>query len=421
MKRIWVLVLGIVLFAGAAFIVFAEGDTKGPELKEVRVINALWAWDPSVFGFMPEFSKNQCFLLTVELPLEEFRGEQIGQFIEQAGSTFELVAAGKPWIKAAVFEAGNYLINDRSVFCFALVIKDQEFLKMEPDQPYLLTINQENSTARWILEKEIRLTRPSRLPDLPVVKTEQIRFTARIDNKQYQLEAMIYRPGAQGRHPLIVMNHGRNGPHPNRNQNEVRGYGALNQELANQGFVVMMLVRRGYGNSDGPDCEFQSTAVKSGLEAAKDIKSAIEFMRQQEYVAGDKVVIMGHSQGGWAALSSAAVKMDGVLGVVNLCGGTNYRNMGLGLITPKVQRDWIEACGELGKMALVPTLWIYSENDRDHPPEYVTKMFAAFQNSGGKGNLIIKPPYGENGHNIVQEPGLFMDEILKFFAAIGME
>jgi pimeloyl-ACP methyl ester carboxylesterase len=95
---------------------------------------------------------------------------------------------------------------------------------------------------------------------------------------------------------------------------------------------------------------------------------------------------MGHSQGGWAALAAAGVKMEGVLGAVNLSGGTNYRRMGIGLITPEVQKHWIQASGVLGKSALVPVLWLYAENDRNHPPNYVKQMFAAFQQAGAKAN-----------------------------------
>jgi hypothetical protein len=177
-KKIWVLALGIVLLASVASMAFAGGDAQGPGapgLKEVRVDNALWAWDPSVLGFMaPQFSNKQCFLLTVESPLKEYQGEQIGNFLDQAGSTFELVAAGKPEIKAAVFEVGYYLISGRPASCFALVIKDQEFSKMEPNQPYLLKVNQENRAARWVMEKDFRLTKPSRMPQQPAFKARRI-------------------------------------------------------------------------------------------------------------------------------------------------------------------------------------------------------------------------------------------------------
>lgn len=250
------------------------------------------------------------------------------------------------------------------------------------------------------------------------IKSEYENFIATIDNKDYQLEGMIYRPSDNNMHPLIIMNHGRNGKYPPNYSNESKTLSTLCKALAKNGYVVMLLVRRGYGNSQGPDSELKETAVASGLEACKDVKSAIIYMQQKSYVIKGKTVVIGHSQGGWVALAASTQKIDGLLGTVNLCGGTNYENMGSGRINEDVQSHWIWASGILGKKNIVPTLWIYPENDRNHPVKYVNKMFKAFQSSGGKGKLIIKPPYKDNGHYIVGQPKLFINDILDFFKSI---
>jgi dienelactone hydrolase len=255
------------------------------------------------------------------------------------------------------------------------------------------------------------------IPD--TVKTEHVTFPATIDGRVFNLEATIYRPADEGIHPAAIMNHGRNGKNPAVNQDESQGYVALNTELAVNGYVSMMLVRRGYGNSQGPDSELKETAVDSGLEAAKDIQGGVEYLRRQPYVVKDKIMIIGHSQGGWAALAAASVAMDGVLGTVNVGGGANYASMGNGMITPEVQEHWIWACGALGASAVVPTLWIYSENDRNHPPVYVRRMFAAYQSAGGKATLAIMPPYDDDGHRIAGEPTLFWEDMAAFFTTVG--
>jgi dienelactone hydrolase len=249
---------------------------------------------------------------------------------------------------------------------------------------------------------------------------EPLTFPATIEGKEYQLEAMIYRPNDSAVHPFIVMNHGRFGMHPARNPNEARNYVELNCALASHGYIVMMLVRRGYGNSQGPDSELKDTAIECGLEAVKDIQCAVAYLRQQPYVDKDRGLVMGHSQGGWAALAASTVRMEGVRGTVNLAGGTNYRKMGDGKITPTVQTNYVDSCRELGKAAVVPTLWIYVENDVLNPPACARRMCEAFQSSGGQAQLVISPPYGSNGHYFTQEPGLFMTELLQFFARIGL-
>lgn len=253
-----------------------------------------------------------------------------------------------------------------------------------------------------------------------VVRMDHITFPALIDGKTYTLEAMVYRPDDGGAHPLVVMNHGRNGKLPPANPDEVRGYSRLNMALAGRGFVSVMLVRRGYGNSQGPDVELQETAVLSGLEAVKDIKAAVEYLRGRPYILPDKIAIAGHSQGGWAAIAAASVRMDGVLGTVNICGGTNYDAMGYGMVTPAVCEHWIDACGEFGGSAVIPSLWIYPENDLAFPPADIRRMHRVCQDAGGRARLAIKPPYGANGHYIVAEPELFMGDIMEFFAEIGL-
>lgn len=425
MRNNKVMILCLGLFIGIANPVFTADDnhsTKVKAIEKVQVMNAFWGTDPRVQGFIsPEFPKYQCFLLKVKFSAKVSSSDQIGDFLTKAGAIFHLVAQGKPAISAQVFEARYYKMDGRYTLGFALTISQEDFAKIQANVPYLLTAIKSNHHAQWVIQKKIRLTKPAVVEDSFTVERKRITFSADIDHQKYCLEAMLYKPAGNEKYPLIIMNHGRFGPHPSRDPNEINEYENLNQELASQGFIVMMLVRRGYGNSEGPDSELQSTAVESGLEAAKDIKSAVEFMHGQEDVLQDKVVIMGHSQGGWAALASSTVKMEGVIGVVNLCGGTNYGEMGSGDVTAAVQRHWIAACGEFGKTNLVPSLWIYSKNDRNHPPREVKKMFAAFQASGGKGELIIKAPFGDNGHMIVDDPDLLMDDLLRFFHSIGFQ
>jgi len=252
------------------------------------------------------------------------------------------------------------------------------------------------------------------------LKMDRLTFPAKIDGATYTLEAMVYRPDDGKAHPLIVMNHGRNGMHPPAYPNESMSYGELNGAFADRGYVSMMLVRRGYGRSQGPDAELKETAVESGYEAAKDIRAAVDYMREQTYVLRDKVAVVGHSQGGWAAITAASVKMEGVMGAVNLCGGTNYAAMGDGRVTEEVRSHWIRACGEFGRSAVIPMLWIYAENEQILTPESMRSMYQAYQAAGGRAKLVIKPPYGTNGHLIIAQPELFMGDIMDFFAEIGM-
>jgi hypothetical protein len=59
------------------------------------------------------------------------------------------------------------------------------------------------------------------------------------------------------------MNHGRKGKHPKPNLDEVKSCAALCNAFAGRGYVVLMLVRRGYGNFQSPDCKLKETATQS--------------------------------------------------------------------------------------------------------------------------------------------------------------
>jgi dienelactone hydrolase len=227
------------------------------------------------------------------------------------------------------------------------------------------------------------------------------------------------RPNDSLSHPLIIMTHGRDGTDPQRYTNEVNGYDYLCSSLAQEGYVVMMLVRRGYGNSDGPDSELKDTPKASGLEATKDLLSAVEYMKTQPYVDPRRIVVMGHSQGGWAAIAFSTLQVDGVLGTVNLSGGVNYTSINT---DPKstCYSKWASDCGEYGRINTIPTLWIYSKNDYGIPPEASQLMFKSFQGEGGKGTFVMKPEYGTNGHLFCDDWGFFWVDVITFFNTIGM-
>ncbi len=252
------------------------------------------------------------------------------------------------------------------------------------------------------------------------IKTEHIYFSALIDNKSYRLEAMIYTPlDNRTQHSLIIMTHGRHGPLPKVDEHEVFHYQSLCKALAERGYLVMMLVRRGYGNSEGPDSEFLDTPEESGLAGAKDIRGAINYMITNSGITKDRIVIIGQSQGGWVSLASSTLDINGIRGIVNISGATNF-----GLAKGKSFRSFeVESALEnsakyFGTICRVPALWIYAEND-NHSPDAVNRWFNSFIKAGGKGKLIIKPPYKDNGHAIVNEPDLYIDDIINFFEEIG--
>ena len=233
------------------------------------------------------------------------------------------------------------------------------------------------------------------------------------NGEKIELEGLLYKEDGLDSYRGVIMTHGRDGPKPSRYSNEIYGYKQFNQECALKGCAVLFLVRRGYGNSGGKDSEYLSTAFKSGQAAAEDINAGIDYLLTLPKIKDHGIIIAGHSQGGWASLSASTINRKEVLMTINISGGTNFIGINSKPMD-EIQQEWIRGCGEIGKYSLKPSLWIYSENDRNHPKSYVERMFRNFESKGGTGELFFLPPYKDNGHSIIKEPKLFIDEMFRY-------
>lgn len=254
------------------------------------------------------------------------------------------------------------------------------------------------------------------------LKGQQLFLDVRIQGKTYKLEAMLYKPKGieAATFPLIISTHGRYGPSPPRMPNEIFGLSAMARELAANGFMVLHLVRRGYGNSEGPDSELMTTAEASGLAGAQDIAAAVTLMRQRPDVQPNRIAIIGQSQGGWMALASSTLPMNGVMGIVNFSGATNFAEAkNYSIHTYAVENQMKEAATSYGKLSRIPVLWLYASND-NHSASTIKDWFRSFQTSGGKGRLVFTEAFHPRGHAVVSSPSYYIDTLLGFFSEIGL-
>ena len=51
-----------------------------------------------------------------------------------------------------------------------------------------------------------------------------------------------------------------------------------------------------------------------------------------------------------------------------------------------------------GATARIPTLWVYSQNDKYWGPEFPRSWHKAFTDRGGKGEFVSLPAYKADGH-----------------------
>jgi len=211
-----------------------------------------------------------------------------------------------------------------------------------------------------------------------------------------KLDAMVIRPDDNQKHPLMTMTHSYDPIDP-------RGIFADEfqdraVEFARRGWVVVAFTRRGYGISDGPFVEIvhgcsESSFVQAGQVSAADIREVIRLMAQRSYVDASKVVSVGFSRGGYAALALAAEPPSGLVAVINFSGGLN--------LNEDCSHQYLNgAVATFGKSSRIPTLWIYSSNDNVIPLSQAKQLYTAYVDAGGNAEFITAPAFRTNGHNL---------------------
>jgi pimeloyl-ACP methyl ester carboxylesterase len=164
------------------------------------------------------------------------------------------------------------------------------------------------------------------------------------------------------------------------------------------GFAVLIPMRRGYGHSEGNYAEDEGPLDRAnffgaGVESARDLRAAVEYGSSLPFVDPQRLILVGHSSGGFASLILASQGLPGVRGIINFNGGRGSTERYNG--SP---RRLIEACERAGRTTRAPTLWIYSENDTYFPPWLARELHSAFQRAGGRADFVMLPPFCEEGH-----------------------
>jgi len=218
-----------------------------------------------------------------------------------------------------------------------------------------------------------------------------------------KIQVTIYRDDAwRAKQPFMILNHGRSASAGDRAATRTGPYAANARYFVSRGFAVFLPVRIGYGASGGPDIEDTGACdaknYPPGYEAAAQQSLAvIAHAKAQPYVDAQRGIVLGQSFGGTTAITLAARGVPGVLAAVNFAGGGGGRPMshpGQPCHHDRLTRMF----AAYGATARIPTLWVYSENDRYWGQDKPREWFSAFLKAGGQGRYVQLPPYKEDGH-----------------------
>jgi dienelactone hydrolase len=215
------------------------------------------------------------------------------------------------------------------------------------------------------------------------------------------LEATVYRPDGNGRFPLLVLSHGipPGADEEDRRSMTRQRYFEQSAKFVKMGFVVVIPMRRGYAQSEGGWAEDSGKCSNAdyydaSLSGARDILATVNYLRDFSYVDGSRIILAGYSVGGFDSLAAAGEGFEGLLGIINFSGGRGSAKPG----SICNEDNLVRAASRFGANVNVPSLWLYSENDRHFSPDVARKLFDAFTGSGASATLVFMPPFGKDGH-----------------------
>jgi len=218
---------------------------------------------------------------------------------------------------------------------------------------------------------------------------------------KYRLATYIHKPDdfdSARKYPVVIINHGTAVDSYTRGHARY-AYPYASEYFLKKGFVVVVPMRRGYAGSDGSTIADNIGSCSnpdyssSAQEASRDIAAVVSYVKSLAYADAQRILLVGTSSGGFTSLAVASLNIEGVIGAINFAGGQGGSSRTEPSGHACSEQRLVEIMGSFGK-AKVPTLWIYSENDTFFRPELAQQMFGDFLRNGGKGKLVIAPPFG---------------------------
>ena len=234
----------------------------------------------------------------------------------------------------------------------------------------------------------------------------------------------VFTPAGAGKHPLIVINHGRAGDPAGRAKLGRARYTSASQFFADAGFVVAVPVRLGYGATGGPDLETSGPCGDRRFtpmfdRAASQISQVVQAMSQRPDVDASRIVVLGQSVGGGSTVALAAQNPPGVKAAINFAGGSGgdpVRSPGKPCGPDRLQATY----AAYGQATRLPMLWIYTENDLYWGPDWPKQWVAAYNQAGGHATFVPMGPDGENGHSLfTHSPQKWKPIVAKFLREQG--
>jgi dienelactone hydrolase len=241
---------------------------------------------------------------------------------------------------------------------------------------------------------------------------------------EQKITVTIWRDDAIKKAPYLLFSHGRAGTDQERGKFGRSSEKRNSEYFVSKGFTVILPTRIGYGVSGGPDADYSGACGnKNYLEARKvaidQSKQVLNHVFDFSYIDRTKGIVVGQSVGGFTTIGLSAENISGLKGAINFAGGDGGDPI---KSAEKPCGDYLikDTFAKYGASNKVPTLWLYSVNDKFWGEQLPKDWFAAFQKAGGKGRFISLPAYKEDGHSIFRgDLNAWKNDFEKFIKEIG--
>jgi dienelactone hydrolase len=234
-----------------------------------------------------------------------------------------------------------------------------------------------------------------------------------------------FRPPGAGPFPWIVLSHGTaTTAAANRAIGRYRPLPPI-REWVRRGYAVVAPVRRGYGASGGQHFgdSYGSCARpdfrRAGEGAALDLLATVAWAKAEPDLDGKRWLLVGQSAGAFASIYTAAKQPDGLVAVLAFApgrGGDPQTRPG----EPCASDQMAALYASITPRVAVPVLWFYAENDQFIGPRVQKLWFEGFRKAGGRGELVVIPPFPERvGHGVFPSTRgipLWTSAVSRFFA-----
>lgn len=200
-------------------------------------------------------------------------------------------------------------------------------------------------------------------------------------NPSFELNGSLCRPEGPGPFPAVIYNHGGSGGA------QIGGAPAETCEaLAEAGFVGFAPIRS------------EEWTMEERLEY---VLETVDYVKSLDYVDSSRIGIIGFSQGGLLTFMAATQRSDFSAIVLMAMAANN-----------KILEDYLPRAGDIS----APALLLISENDnavQDHL-QLMLNLEELLQSEGKQADLIIYPPYKNDGHLMFFEVGEYWADVLEF-------